>query len=296
MVRFTINHRGNFAHRVVSNLGESKWEPPKGYTLTKYEENGLPIELLECENGLKEKVILQFHGGAYIIPLIDIYRKIAYRYSRISKGASVVTIDYRCAPDCTFPAALDDAHAAWEWLLKQGYSEENIIIVGDSAGGNLVLALTSRLRDEGRKLPQALILMSPWTDLAAEGESYVNNLYKDPMFGLRKKDQNANLEEKIKFFRSYAGNTDLHDPYLSPAYGHFEHFPHMLIQVGSHEMLESDARTIYDKATAAGVNVTFTHYEGMFHVFQLFGDLIPEAHRAWREVESFIDCQFHSEK
>jgi hypothetical protein len=163
-------------------------------------------------------------------------------------------------------------------------------------GGNLVLALTSKLRDEGRKLPKALILMSPWTDMAAEGESYVNNLYKDPMFGLRKKDQDNNLEEKINFFRSYAGTTDLHDPYLSPAYGHFENFPNMLIQVGSHEMLESDARTIYEKAKAAGVNVTFTHYEGMFHVFQLFGDLIPEAHRAWQEVESFIGSQFQTGK
>jgi acetyl esterase/lipase len=220
----------------------------------------------------------------------------ACRYSRISQGASVVTIDYRCAPDCTFPAALDDAHLAWEWLLNKGYKEDNIIIVGDSAGGNLVLALTSKLRDEGRKLPKALILMSPWTDMAAEGESYVNNLYKDPMFGLRKKNQTNNLEEKINFFRSYAGTTDLQDPYLSPAYGHFERFPNILIQVGSHEMLESDARTIYEKAKAAGVNVTFTHYEGMFHVFQLFGDLIPEAHRAWQEVESFICNQFQTGK
>jgi len=124
----------------------SKWKVPKGYRLTKMVIDSLPMELLETNQG-SDKVILQLHGGAYEIGFGDFYRDFALRYSKISGGASVLSIDYRVAPQYTFPAALIDAVKAWNWLLSQGYLPENIIVVGDSAGGNLALALVMKLRD-----------------------------------------------------------------------------------------------------------------------------------------------------
>ncbi|MBP7508745.1 MAG: alpha/beta hydrolase [Prolixibacteraceae bacterium] len=262
----------------------SVWKAPHGYKLTKFDIEGVPAELLEKGDG-SDTIILQFHGGAYIIGLTDLYRTLAVRYCRLSKGASVLTIDYRVAPENTFPAALIDAYKAWEWLINKGYKPENIIIVGDSAGGNLTLALTAKLRNEGKQLPGALICMSPWADIAMEGESYKYNLHKDPMFGLKENEIIPEMKTKIV---SYAGNTDPHDKYLSPVYGEFTNFPRMLIQVGTHEVLESDAITVYEKAKAKGVNVTLTRYEGMFHVFQIFGNF-KESRMAWKEVAEFLN-------
>lgn len=262
----------------------SIWKAPHGYKLTKFDIEGVPAELLEKSSG-SDKIILQLHGGAYIIGLIDLYRTLAVRYCRLSKGASVITIDYRVAPENTYPAALIDAYKAWEWLMNKGYKPENIIIVGDSAGGNLTLALTAKLRDEGKHLPGALICMSPWADIAMEGESYKYNIHKDPMFGLKKNEKIPEMKGKIV---AYAGNTDTHDKYLSPVYGEFTGFPRMLIQVGTHEVLESDAITVYEKAKAKGVDVTLTRYEGMFHVFQIFGNF-KESRMAWKEVAEFLN-------
>lgn len=262
----------------------SKWKAPHGYKLTKFNIEGLPAELLEKGND-SDTVILQFHGGAYIIGLGDLYRTLAVRYCRLSGGASVLTIDYRLAPENIYPAALIDAYKAWEWLLNEGYKPENIIIVGDSAGGNLTLALTAKLRDEGKQLPGALICMSPWADIAMEGESYKYNIHKDPMFGLKENEKIPAMKNKIV---AYAGNTDPHDKYLSPVYGEFTGFPRMLIQVGTHEVLESDAVTVYEKAKDKGVDVTLTRYEGMFHVFQIFGNF-KESKMAWKEVADFLN-------
>jgi acetyl esterase/lipase len=268
----------------------SKWKVPKGYRLTKMVIDSLPMELLETTAG-SEKVIIQLHGGAYIIGFSDFYRDFALQYCKISGGASVLSVDYRVAPQYTFPAALIDAFKAWNWLLSKGYKPENIIIAGDSAGGNLALALVMKLRDSNSSLPAAMICMSPWTDLASEGESYIRNRYKDPLFGEKPPRKGKPEKERIVHVSKYAGNTDLHDKYLSPAYGEFQNFPPMLIQVGTYEVLESDAVTVFEKAKTAQVDVTLTRYEGMFHVFQCLPNL-PESKLAWKEVELFIDRFF----
>jgi len=267
-----------------------QWKAPWGFTYTKYAVNGVPVELLVKKRGTPERLILILHGGAYVIGLVDLYRDLAVRYATISGGASVALVDYRIAPEHTFPAALEDAETVWNWLLKQGYREENIIVVGDSAGGNLTLALGLKLRDDGRRMPKAILCMSPWADMTASGESYRANLYKDPMFGLLPWEEPRKNESGIK--NPYAGGHPLDDPYLSPVYGDYRGFPPMLIQVGTEEILESDAITVYEKAKAAGVDVTLTRYEGMFHVFQIFGDFIPEVQEAWEEVTDFLRWQF----
>lgn len=268
----------------------TEWKAPEGYLLEKHVVGGIPIELLQKNDDFSSNVILQFHGGAYVIGLIDIYRDIAVRYAQIS-DAAVLSVDYRIAPEYSYPAALEDALIAWEWLLSQGYSEDRIIVVGDSAGGNLALAMVAKLRDEGRALPKAVVCMSPWADLAAQGDSYITKRHLDPMFGTPNGKED-NLEEDPGLFASYAQGVSEYDKYLSPVYGEFNDFPPMLIQVGTYEVLESDSLTVYKKAAMQGVDVRLTRYEGMFHVFQLFGNIIPESRLAWTQVEEFLHEHF----
>jgi epsilon-lactone hydrolase len=281
----SLRNGGLFAAGTKHAKFTSRWKAPKGCALRKLTVDGLPMELLEIDSGRSDKVILQFHGGAYLMGLMDQYRRLALRYARLGGGVSVLSVDYRIAPQYQFPAALEDALAAWNWLLGHGYRADNIIVVGDSAGGNLALALALKLRDGGGALPRALVLMSPWADMSGAGESRVFNCEKDPMFGTRSGDKHISGNP-------YAGSADLRDPHLSPVYAEFSRYPPMLIQVGDWEMLLSDARTVAQKAGEAGVEVTCTEYAGMFHVFQMFGGLLPESRQAWREAGEFIRKSF----
>ncbi|SEQ70957.1 Acetyl esterase/lipase [Lachnospiraceae bacterium NE2001] len=226
-------------------------------------------------------VILQLHGGGYIGAMRRQYKVMAGLYSEVGRGATVLTVDYRVAPEHPFPAALEDAMAAYEWLLEQGYSEEDIVLAGDSAGGGLAMALCHTLKSSWRKLPAGIIAMSPWTDLTASGPSYKENYDKDPVFG--------NDRSELIFDNPYIGDANPRDPRISPAFGDFTGFPPMLIQVGTDEMLLSDSEIVAAKARSQGVKVRFTKYQGMFHVFQMSGKIIEESRRAWAEVKRFLE-------
>jgi acetyl esterase/lipase len=271
------------------------WRVPKGYVLKQHNLDGLPFEELIYNNGRKDKVILHFHGGAYVMRFFDQYRMIAHKYAKISNGATVVSVDYHTAPNHVFPEALNDGLKVWNWLIESGYKEENIIVVGDSAGGNISLALTMKLRDDNRKLPKALVLMSPLTDYDAHGDSYVYNVNKDPLFGKKKGMKEPKAEQMHHLLRAYAGKTDFKNKYLSPAYGDFDGFPPMLIQVGSYEVIESDSLTVYDKAKKVGVDVRLTRYYGMFHDFQMLFNLFPESKAAWKEAQLFVNEMFEEQ-
>ncbi|MCQ2612340.1 MAG: alpha/beta hydrolase [Treponemataceae bacterium] len=286
----------------------SEWKAPKGYTNTKID-CGVPIELLKKDGSDSKKLIFQIHGGAYVIGMIDSYRNQAVKLSKLADDAAVINIDYRIAPEYVYPAALEDGMAAWNWILENGWKASDVTLIGDSAGGNLVLALCLKLRDQGRELPEKIICLSPWGDLAGTGETHRTNLYKDPMFGIARhscreadKVQSAPSEpaasktesgttgttEKKSMTSLYAGSANLFDPYLSPVFGDYKDFPPMLIQVGTWEVLQSDSRTIYQNAKAQGVDATLQEYEGMYHVFQQVGDLIPESKEAWKEIGLFL--------
>ena len=268
---------------------KSTWTCPKDCTVRKVNCYGASAEFLELNSGLHDKVILQLHGGAYLIGFLDMYRKFACRYLRLSKGVSVLSLDYRIAPKHHYPAALYDALNAWNWLLDNGYKAGNIIVVGDSAGGNLALALTLKLRENGLETPNALVLMSPWADMTGSGLSRTLNYKKDPMFGKRAGDEGAN--DKRKPGNPYAKNANLYDIHLSPVYAEFTGFPPMLIQVGDWEMLFDDAQSVMDNAYKAGVDATLMVYPGMFHVFQAYA-FLPESKVAWKEVGAFIKKRF----
>ena len=266
------------------NIGtnEPLWKCPDCFVQTVIDMEMFEMELLESKrNSRQDKIILQLHGGGYIGGMRNAYRMFAGLYNEVSHGMSVLTVDYRVAPEDPYPAALVDAYAAYEWLLDQGWFSEQIILAGDSAGGGLAMALCHYLKNQGRQLPCGIVAMSPWTDLTASGESYDTNYERDPLFG--------RTRDSLIYNRDYVGENDPMSAYISPLFGDFREFPPMLLQVGSYEMLLSDSVDVAAKARAQGVKVRLSIYEGMFHVFQMAAKMLPESKPAWVEIGKFID-------
>lgn len=263
------------------NPVEPAWICPEEYDYEIVEMEQFRMEYLRPQEVSTGRVILQLHGGAYIGPMKNTYREFAVRYSRLSLGGDVLTIDYRVAPEFPYPAALEDAVCAYRWLVEEKkYNPEHIIIAGDSAGGGLTLALALYLRDHRMPMPAGLITMSPWADLTNSGESYTTNYEKDPQFG--------NSTNNMLFDSPYIGTADPKDPYISPIFGSYEQMPPVLMQVGSYEVLLSDTLTVADKIRAAHGKLRVSVYDGMFHVFQMAMNLIPESKEAWEEVSTFL--------
>ena len=263
-------------------LKEPAWKVPDCFNMTHIDMGQFTMKLLSSkENPRGDKVILQLHGGGYTGAVRNAYYVFAGLYNEVSHGCSVLTPDYRVAPENPYPAALDDAVASYQWLMDKGYFGEQIILGGDSAGGGLAMALCMYLKDHHMPMPCGIVAMSPWTDLTASGESYETNYEKDPLFG--------NTKESLIYVNDYAGDHDKMDAYISPLFGNFKEFPPMLIQVGSIEMLLSDSVSVAAKARQQGVKVRLSVYEGMFHVFQMAYLNIPESKRAWAEVGKFIE-------
>lgn len=261
----------------------STWQPPESFSYEKVDLDGPIIGCLIPKEKKTETVMLHLHGGAYALALVDPYREGSVQYSQIAGGATVINVDYRTAPTNTYPAALEDGVKAYKWALEQGYKNENIIFIGDSAGGNLVLAVTLYLRDHHMPLPKAVIAISPWANLEFDSPSRDRNIDKDVVIG----NNASKILEEVKV-PSYVGKDDIKNPYISPVNGDYTGFPPLLIQNGSHEILLDDGVTVYNKAKQAGVQVKQTIYEGMSHDFQLLLPTLEESAEAWKEMAEFI--------
>ncbi len=272
----------------VGHSVPSNWCPPDGYTLEKLTIQDVPIERLIPQGGSNGKAILMLHGGGYVMPLLDTSRHLAILYSQFGQGCEVVNVDYRVAPTNVYPAALEDAVIAYKVLLDLGYTGDDIILTGESAGGGLVLALTLYLKDHHLPLPKGIIAIAPWTELNTIAPSHRINYEKDLVLG---KNGGSIADQIIK--QSYRGNTDYKTPYLSPLHGDYTNFPSLLIQVGTYEVLYDDAVRVTEKAEKAGANVTLSSYYGMFHCFQEFLFDLPESKLAWAEIEQFIKKCFN---
>lgn len=269
-------------YRKSLGVNEPAWKCPDCFLLTVVDMPDFQMELLESkENKRQDKILMQFHGGGYVSGMRNDYRMFAGLYNEVGHGISVLTVDYRVAPENPYPAAVLDAFAAYEWLLEQGWDADQIILAGDSAGGGLAMVLCHYLKDKNMQLPCGIIAMSPWTDLTTSGESYDTNFERDPLFG--------GTRNSILYRKDYVGENDPSDKYISPLFGEFKDFPPMLIQVGSYEMLLSDSVSAAAKAREQGVKVRLSIYEGMFHVFQMAAKMLPEAKKAWVEIGRFID-------
>ena len=220
--------------------------------------------------------ILYCHGGGYTSGNLGYSRVLASKLAHAT-GYDVLSFEYRLAPEHPYPAAVEDALLAWDHLMLLGYGAGDVVLAGDSAGGNLALVLCHRLRQASRRLPGALVLMSPWTDMTMSGASYRERAELDPML-------TPEYIEAVR--RAYAGAQELSQPSLSPLFGDFRGFPPVLIQVGDHEILYSDAEALYARLRQAGVPARLEVSEGMWHVFQMFP--IRKAAAAMEGVTYFL--------
>jgi epsilon-lactone hydrolase len=225
-----------------------------------------------------EPTVLYCHGGGYYFCSPRTHRSIVFALATRA-NASIFSLDYRLAPEHRFPAALDDAVAAYRQLLAMGNSPESIVIAGDSAGGGLALATLVALRDAGDPLPAGGLLFSPWTDLAAAGASIRTNDLADPMF----------CGAAIKLAAQvYLGDTAPTHPYASPVYADLRGLPPLFIMAGSTEVLLDDSQRVADNARAAGVDCELEVWKKMPHVWPMFAPFIPEANRALDRAAAFV--------
>lgn len=265
----------------------STWEAPEGFKLKKCMVGEIPVEHLIPDEKGTNRIVLQLHGGGYVVALCDPFRDCAVQYSKMAGGAEVFSVDYRTAPTYHYPAALEDAVAAYQWLLDKGYDANQIIIVGDSAGGNLTLATTLYLKDHGMPLPKAIIAISPWANPANDFDSIQSNAELDVILGKYGLGMGKQIEEPF-----YFEGADLKEAYASPVLGNYIGFPHLLIQVGSYEILLDDALKTAENARLAGAPVRQTIYPEMSHDFQLLIPMLEESGAAWKEMQDFVNEAF----
>lgn len=251
---------------------------PVGIEASPISINGFPAEWILPSPKAKDRVILYFHGGGYVTGSCPAHRAIVTKFVKGTE-TSALLFGYRLAPEHPFPGALEDAVAAYRWLLAQGVSSAHIAFVGDSAGGGLCLATLVALRDQGLPLPAAAVALSPWTDLKCSGESYTTKVKVDPATW---------PGSWTVFSQYYAGDHDPGNPWISPLYGDLRGLPPLLIYVGDYEVLLDDSTRFAAKAKDAGVDVTLRVGEGLFHCYPVCAPLFPEATQAMDEICAFV--------
>ncbi len=239
---------------------------------------GIPALWVRPSGGATDAALLYLHGGGYVIGSPDTHRNItAHLAQRL--GCAVLSLDYGLAPERPHPAAVNDAVAAYRWLLGHGFSASRLAIAGDSAGGGLTLAALMKLRDDGIALPAAAVPISPWTDMTLSGATMRTMAGQDPL---------CNAEGLGRMAKWFVGDGDASDPYASPVFGDFVGLPPLLIQVGEIETLRDDAVRVERAAIAAGVACELEIFPEMIHVFQAFVGMVPEADGALDKIGVFL--------
>lgn len=266
---------------------------PKGFAFEKAEtKNGTKYQRVrKVGAGKNNKVIYFLHGGAYVSGLLTMYRTFTADFCNIEDGIEIILLDYNLAPEYKYPTQLNEAEDLWKELVEnQGYRGKDIIIGGDSSGGNLTLALMLKLRDEGKEMPLGAFLISPWCDMTASGESYIYNYKNDVEMGERRKECTKDKLNKLleSDLYCYLGDADRTNPYVSPIYGDFQGFPPMLFIVGDHEMLLDDTLKVVEKLKAKKIPVICERKPKMFHTYVLLKNYMPESRQSYERIVSFI--------
>lgn len=287
--RFLAATRGPIdVARVRAHAAKRVWLPPvpKGWQLREqYRAGGaadapdgpLRGEWLVREGGAP-RTILYLHGGGYYFCSPKTHRAITFGLATRAE-ADFFSLDYRLAPEHPFPAALDDALAAYRRLLADGAPAQSLVIAGDSAGGGLALATLVALRDAGDPLPAGAVLYSPWTDLAATGASIRENDGRDPMFC-------GDVFARVAPL--YLGEASATDPYVSPLYADLHGLPPLFMLAGSTETLLDDTRRVAERARAAGVSVECTIGRALPHIWPIYAPFMPEARHALDDSAQFV--------
>ena len=243
---------------------------------------GLNVEWYRPENARSGKILLYLHGGAFVLGSCDSHRKLVTQMARAGRIDAVMP-EYRLAPEHPYPAGLKDCVGVYRALLEYGYNPDNIVVAGDSAGGGLTMSLMLELRHNGVPLPGAAVLLSPFLDLTASGESVTTRAVQEPWF---------RADDIHVVINHYCSDEDLEDPLISPVFANVAGLPPTLIQVGDDEILLSDSTRIAEKMKEAGVDVDLQVFPEMWHVFQLFVGKMPESRGAVDKIGAFIDSHF----
>jgi monoterpene epsilon-lactone hydrolase len=225
----------------------------------------------------KDRVILFFHGGGFISGSFTSHQDLIGHLAQAT-GCYVLAVDYRLAPEYPFPAALEDALIAYEFLLKQKISPTQIFVAGSSAGGGLALSLLLKLIDRKEVLPRAAICICPWVDLAMTGKTLDTNEGKD----LIQKDRIKKAAD------TYLQGHNPQDPLASPLYGSLKGLPPLLIQTGTRELFLDEIERFAKKAQECGVKVNLQRFDEMIHTWHLFASQIPEAVEAFENIAEFV--------
>jgi epsilon-lactone hydrolase len=247
-------------------------------TIARVAPGGVPADEIAIPGAATARTILYLHGGGYVLGSARSHRSLAKRIAAEAR-ARVVVPDYRLAPEHPFPAAVDDAVAAYRGLLAGGARPEQIAVAGDSAGAGLTLALLASLRDAGAPLPACAVLLSPFADLECSGETYASLAQADPI---------VSREMGVGMGLTYVGGGDPRHPLASPVHAKLAGLPPLLIQVGSREVVLDDARTIARRATEAGVPAELEVWNGMIHAWHLYAPALESGRRAVEDLAAFV--------
>jgi epsilon-lactone hydrolase len=277
----SLRNQGVSAARALTERVPFRAKLPPSWRIRTEDVTALKGEWIEptmLNHSARNRCILYFHGGAYVAMSSRTHRSVTSRLAAWS-DASLFALDYRLAPEHPFPAALDDALAAYRALIAAGADPSRMALAGDSAGGGLALALLLALRDRHDPLPAAAVLFSPWTDLAATGDSIIVNNEADALFFGSWVAPEA---------RHYLGDTPATNPLASPVYADLTGLPPLLIQASDSEVLLDDSRRVFENAKRFGVEATLQVWQGVPHGWQIFAPILPEGRVALREASAFV--------
>jgi acetyl esterase/lipase len=266
--------------RAAMDVASAGAPPPEGVSVETAELGGRPAEWLTPEGVGRDAALLYLHGGGYCGGSLDSHRDLAARIG-IASGCAAVTLGYRLGPEDPYPAAVDDAIAAYRQLVADGIPPERLVVAGDSAGGGLTMALLLALRADRVPLPAAAVCLSPWVDLTQSAPSYREVADRDPMVSKKNLDALAD---------AYLAGTDPRTELASPLLAaDLSGLPPLRIEVGADEVLLDDATRLAERATAAGNDVTLTVWPEMIHVFQAFpGVILPETDLSVAGIGAFV--------
>ena len=280
--RLIVRHQPSSSKSLVRHLRLTMGNPPlvtllpRGVKRTTFHEGNIKGDWLRVEQ--PGQVILYFHGGGYVCGSPKTYHNLCSRLAKALQ-ADVFLPVYRLAPEHPFPAGLNDALEAYEFLLRQGWRGDQISVAGDSAGAGLTLALLLALRDRERPMPKCAVVYSPYADVTLTSPSRLHNDSTDDMLSYRM------LEVGMG---TYVQNGDYKNPYASPVYGDYTGLPPLFITVCEQELLRDDAYRVAAAARAVGVEVSLLARDDLLHVWPIFVPFLPEAREDLEKVVRFI--------
>jgi len=268
---------------IMDDLAKHARKPPKHIRMDKVSLGGVPAERLQSAAADEKKALLYIHGGGFVAGKPANHRQLTWRLAA-KTNVPVYAIDYRLAPEHPFPAGLEDAVAAYRALLDKGVEPSRLAVGGDSAGGNLTLALALKLKELGLPQPAALVCLSPVTDLAEPTHSHEANAKSDAMF-------DPSIFNSVP--ESYVPGGDVTNPLVSPLRGDVSGLPPTLFQCSAAEMLRDDSVRMAARMKDAGVDATLEVWPKVFHVWQVAADVLPEGRRAIDNIAAFLNKRLH---